>query len=310
MNFILGRFTFCSLRRWPVFFNPNLKIMTSLKSTGPSLNRFIRCMLFVFAFFFGLVGSALAKPWSRLYVFGDSYSDSGAGYIDCNGPTAVVYLASELNLPFTAANDPNGNLKGLNFAVSGGTTGESKGKKIKDSLLGFGMKNQVADFVSRCKSGAIRFDPNLTLFFLAGGLNDRKIPTETTITNLTDEMRSLYDVGARHFYVALLPTKIRAFADVGTRLNPAITLIPDTFHLEGATICLSHWGEFFDQVMMDPSRYGITNTKDACAGRALFNQDPTPKGNPDTYYFYHDGHPSTAVHKAVGKAMAAEILAK
>ena len=30
--------------------------------------------------------------YARLYVFGDSYSDIGAGYIDGNGPTAVAYL--------------------------------------------------------------------------------------------------------------------------------------------------------------------------------------------------------------------------
>jgi hypothetical protein len=30
--------------------------------------------------------------YSRLYVFGDRYSDIGAGYIDGNGPTAVAYL--------------------------------------------------------------------------------------------------------------------------------------------------------------------------------------------------------------------------
>jgi phospholipase/lecithinase/hemolysin len=29
--------------------------------------------------------------YTRLYVFGDSYSDIGAGYIDGNGPTAVFY---------------------------------------------------------------------------------------------------------------------------------------------------------------------------------------------------------------------------
>ena len=31
--------------------------------------------------------------YSRLYMFGDSYSDIGAGYIDGNGPTAVAYPA-------------------------------------------------------------------------------------------------------------------------------------------------------------------------------------------------------------------------
>jgi hypothetical protein len=37
------------------------------------------------------------------------------------------------------------------------------------------------------------------------------------------------------------------------------------------------------------------------AGRAIFDQDPTPVGDPATYFFYHEGHPSTAVHRIVGK---------
>jgi len=114
-------------------------------------------------------------------------------------------------------------------------------------------------------------------------------------------------VGARHFFVALLPTKIPAFAEIGTRLNPAIAAMSHSFHLENATIDLSHWGEFYDQIIMEPTRYGITNTTDACAGRALFGQDAKPKGNPEAYYYYHDGHPSTAVHALVGHAMVVEI---
>lgn len=50
---------------------------------------------------------AFAATWDALYVFGDSYSDSGAGYADINGPTAVVYLARRLEIPFTHANDPD-----------------------------------------------------------------------------------------------------------------------------------------------------------------------------------------------------------
>lgn len=255
----------------------------------------------------GLSGELRADTWQRLYVFGDSYSDSGAGYVDGNGPTAVVYLARELKLPFTQANDPAGKDQGLNFAVSGAKTGEGEGQRVKDALLGRGMKNQVADFVARVGRGEIRFDGGRTLFFLAGGLNDRRIPTDETVANLKDHIRRLYAVGARHFRVALLPTKIPSFAEVGIRLNPALATIPATLPLEGATIQLSHWGEYFDEVMLNPGRYGITNTKDACAGRALFDEDSTPKGDPETHYFYHAGHPSTAVHRAVGRALAAEI---
>ena len=252
---------------------------------------------------------ATAESWTRLYVFGDSYSDSGAGYVDGNGPTAVVYLARELGLPFTQANDPDRAGKGLNFAVSGAQTGEGEGQKNKEALLGRGMKNQVRDFVERVRRGEITFEPGHALFFLAGGLNDRRLPTETTVANLKAEMRDLHAVGARHFRVALLPTKIPQFAAVGIRLNPALARIPAEFQLDGAVVQISHWGEFFDDVMEEPARHGIVNTKDACAGRALFGQDTTPKGDPETFYFYHEGHPSTAVHRAVGKQLAAEVRA-
>jgi hypothetical protein len=48
----------------------------------------------------------------------------------------------------------------------------------------------------------------------------------------------------------------------------------------------------------------------ARAGRAIFDQDPTPVGDPATYFFYHDGHPSTAVHRIVGKKLFEEIAAR
>lgn len=45
-----------------------------------------------------LLCSTKAPNREVLYVFGDSYSDSGAGYLDGNGPTAVVYLATSLGV--------------------------------------------------------------------------------------------------------------------------------------------------------------------------------------------------------------------
>src|SRR3984885_13353094 len=70
-----------------------------------------------------------ARPYMMLYVFGDSYSDSGAGYVDGNGPTAVVYLAQRLGIPFTYDGDPNSTGKGLNFSVSAARTGEDPGHR-------------------------------------------------------------------------------------------------------------------------------------------------------------------------------------
>jgi acetyl esterase/lipase/phospholipase/lecithinase/hemolysin len=252
-----------------------------------------------------------AQPIARLYVFGDSYSDMGAGYLDGDGPTAVGYLAARLGLKLMLPNDPDANAQSLNFAVSGAQTGHGAGRKVKDALLGRGMVDQVDDFAARVQSKAIAFDPDHTLFFLAGGLNDRRLPSAETVENLKGEIRKLYGLGARRFRIALLPTAIPSFSEVGRRLNPALERIPGEIapELPGARVSLSHWGPFFDEVLRNPSAYGIENTRDACAGRAIFNEDATPCARPSAHYYYHEGHPSTAVHKIVGDKLYAEITA-
>jgi cholinesterase len=247
----------------------------------------------------------------RLYVFGDSFSDIGAGYIDGNGPTAVAYLGWQMGLQVASSKAANAAGKSLVFAVSGAGTGEGAGRPVKEALLGYGMMNQVRDFAARVKSGEIAFDPQTTLFFLAGGLNDGRRETETTLASLRQELQILRELGGRHFTIALLPTKIPQFAAVGLRLNPAYEqFVRDEAGAAGLDLWLNHWGAAFDEVMEHPAVHGIVNTTSACAGRALFNQDPTPVADPATYYFYHDGHPSTAVHRIVGKKLFEEIAAR
>jgi len=254
---------------------------------------------------------AAAAPYHRLYVFGDSYSDIGAGYMDGNGPTAVAYLAWQLGLEFTCPQAAKSGEKSIDFAVSGARTGEGAGRHVKDALLGYGMINQVRDFAARVHSGDIHFDPETTLFFIAGGLNDRPVPTETTIANLRQEIETLKGLGGRHFTVSLLPTRIPSFAAVGQRLNPALAqLVRDGSSQLGIDLWLNHWGANFDEVMDHPGAYGIVNTKAACAGREIFDQDPTPRGDPSTYFFYHEGHPSTAVHRIVGRKLFDEVSAQ
>lgn len=246
----------------------------------------------------------------RMYVFGDSYSDTGAGYLDGNGPTAVAYLARRLGLKLALPNEPDANLHSLNFAVSGAQTGSGSGRRVKNALLGRGMADQVEDFTARVASKALTFDPRRTLFYLAGGLNDRKLPSEETIANLKQEIRKLYAAGARRFRLALLPTAIPSFSEVGLRLNPALERIPVELAgtLPGAEIRLSQWGAYFDDVMRNPSAYRISNPRDACAGRALFDQDATPCATPAAYFYYHAGHPSTAVHEFVGAKLYEELV--
>jgi phospholipase/lecithinase/hemolysin len=174
------------------------------------------------------------------------------------------------------------------------------------------MMDQVDDFVARVQSRQIVFHPETTLFFVAGGLNDRRLPGTETVANLETEIRKLYEAGARRFRLALLPTAIPAFSEVGVRLNPELRHIPDDLRsqLPDAQIAVSNWGVFFDEVMRNPSRYGIENTTDKCAGRSIIDEDSTPCTKPSTFYYYHAGHPSTAVHKVVGDKLYEELVTK
>jgi cholinesterase len=254
--------------------------------------------------------SGPTTPYTRLYVFGDSYSDIGAGYIDGNGPTAVAYLGWLMGLEVASSKAANAAGKSLVFAVSGAGTGEGGGRRVKEALLGYGMMNQLRDFTARVKSGEIKFDPQTTLFFLAGGLNDGKREDAFSIANLRQQLQILRELGGRHVTVARLPTKIPQFAAVGRRLNPAYEqFVREEAAAAGLDLWLNRWGPAFDEVMEYPAAYGIANTTSACAGRAIFDQDPTPVGDPATYFFYHEGHPSTAVHRIVGKQLFEEVAA-
>ena len=248
----------------------------------------------------------------RMYVFGDSYSDIGEGYLDGNGPTAVAYLADWLGFKLWPSNTADVKGKSLDYAVSGAQSGSGAGHRLQTALLGYGMQNQVADFSAKVHAKEIGFDPATTLFVLAGGLNDGGLPTGSTAANEKDEIRKLYALGARRFIVTLLTTEIPGFGVTGRKINPSLETIPAELmpELKGAAIGLSHWGMFYDEVLRHPEQYGITNVKDACSGREIFSQMVMPCAAPQTYYYYHAAHPSTVTHKAVGEMMYREIMGK
>jgi cholinesterase len=64
-------------------------------------------------------GPASAVTINDLFVFGDSYSDTGAFVPLTNGSTAVGYLANNFNITLTTSKNPNPGTEGVNFAESG-----------------------------------------------------------------------------------------------------------------------------------------------------------------------------------------------
>jgi len=258
--------------------------------------------------FVACAADAQAASYNRLYVFGDSYSDNGAGYLDGNGPTAVAYLAKKMNTPFTHSHDPEANEQSISFAVTAASSGAGAGQPVGELLLAVGMLNQVEDFAARVREKKISFNPETTLFFIQGGLNDSETPAKFTTDNLKREIEILKSVGARHITVALLPTKVPDFRDTALKLNPAFRkMVPELRKTLKIDLRLNRFGEYIDDIIEHPARYGITETTKPCAGRALFNEDTTPCATPDTYFYYHGGHPSTAVGKILGDKLFIEI---
>ena len=248
---------------------------------------------------------ASATAYTALYVFGDSFSDIDFGYLDGNGPTAVAYLAQGMGLTLTHTKAENWQGKSLDFAFSGGTTGAGGARTDR---LGFGMIGQAQEFAALVASGQIAFDPERTLFFVAGGLNDRRLTTEQTQANLFQVVSILKAAGGRHFRLADLPETIPTFAEVGARLNPMLEALPAQLSKRlDIDVRPSRWGRYFDETRRDAAMLGFTDTTNACAGRALLNQDPTPCATPEAHFYYHSDHPSTAVHRRVGARLLQEL---
>ena len=172
------------------------------------------------------------------------------------------------------------------------------------------MKDQVEEFAALLNSGRLKFDPAQTMFFLAGGLNDRGTPPGYTRTNEEEEIDTLYALGARRFIVALLPTQIPAFASAGTQFNPEMARIPAEERAKhpDIRIATSNWGLFFDQVITHPAQYGLTDTTTPCAHLPSLAMDASHCPSPETHFYFYTAHPSTAAHRAVGNLLYKEAL--
>ena len=144
---------------------------------------------------------ASAVVINDLFVFGDSYSDTGSFLPLSNVPTAVGYLAQDFGITLATINTPNpAPTDGINFAESGARVfvGPTAPATQARSLT-----QQVAEFQSDVKSDDVTFNPDTTLFFLSGGLNDHDLVTSAQVNAATAaQVATLYGLGARILEIA------------------------------------------------------------------------------------------------------------
>lgn len=269
------------------------------------------------------------RPFSQLFVFGDSLSDTcntfkrtkevlGQGLPPAlpyfsrrfsDGPVWVEYLAHFLKLSRHCH---------TNFAVSGATTGDANTFPL-DTVRLPGLKQQLEAFIQSLNNAGADRDALYVLWagandYLAGGVTD---PTEP-IANLTNAVKELLDIGARQIMVANLPDlgrlpgtrKLRLSRGLhalstahNTELAASLKTLQQKFHSDAVDIMLFDVDALTQQMWAEPGEFGFTNITDsALASVAKF------EGYGDNFFFWDNIHPTTTVHLALAKTAVSQLI--
>jgi phospholipase/lecithinase/hemolysin len=280
---------------------------------------------------------AHAGPYSSLFVFGDSLSDSGNLYIASNftqppagqpyfngrfsnGPLWIETLAAHLGLS-TASNSYL--LGGNNYAFAGARTGTSNNPP--------GILAQEFGIWGPTHAG----DPN-ALYVVVGGGNDmrdarslfptnsfadnagRESAAEAAIANLVTSIGYLAAQGAKHVLVSNLPDLGNtpeaallglqfASSDVSQRfsaLMPGLLAAGAGYGLDMSFLDMAGIAQMVvaDATTNGGALYGITDVTHPCAGFTY------SAGNACSSSLFSDVlHPSAAAHRLIGAAAFAAV---
>jgi phospholipase/lecithinase/hemolysin len=276
---------------------------------------------------------------SRIYAFGDSYSDKGAArqittaavkagvpgafifprldaydsdgrWTNNPGLTSVEVLAKEENLQLT------------DYAVGGGKSGNGNLSPWLDQYQDTGLFGQIEQY----KTEVNRVADSNGLYFIFISTNDlleRFFYNQTgsvdalasaAVNNIASGVSQLASVGAKQFFVvnstdlAALPLfeqyskEAAKFRDV---INESLPSQLDTLNKQlGVEVALYDHVVISTRIRSNPVAYGFTNINDAC--RLLYTTAGLEPGcsTPDNYYYYDEIHPSRRVYQIIGEDMA------
>jgi len=295
-----------------------------------------------------LAAATAAAPFSSLYFFGDSLTDTGnvlkatsilnnytfglvpkhptapyeAGRFT-NGPVWAEHVAARLGHSSDAA--PGGMSMGAfgqiggagnNFAIGGARTDESGALGLLNVLMPTGMSRQVDFYLDR--SGGVA-DPDGLYFFLGGGndLRDaarisdptqRMLAAQSAGANIAYSVRDLYLAGARQFVLINSPDIGLIPETMGDALTEAGTDAAVQFNTWFAL-----YGDYLRYVVPEFSLeyfdlFGLHH--DLIAEYGLDAVRPC-KSTPDTCdsaLFFDSVHPTARVHEIFGNQLADQIL--
>ncbi|WP_165228924.1 SGNH/GDSL hydrolase family protein [Aquisphaera insulae] len=259
-----------------------------------------------------------AGQFTGIVSFGDSLSDVGNTFLAAglppdppyyqgrysNGLNWLDYLAKDLGIAGPVASLAGGS----DYAWGGAQTG--------DGLSFMGTPNigmQVDGFLMA--GGTLTGSQLVTIWggandFLNAGLTDPAV----AVANLSAAITKLAAAGASQFIVPnlpllgelpvtnTLPDAVRQALDgltmaFNAMLAQELTKLDATL---GITIHQLDIATVFQEMLADPSKYGLTNVTDS----ALDSGNFTGAG----YLFWDNVHPTTSVQERIGHAAAATVI--
>jgi phospholipase/lecithinase/hemolysin len=288
-----------------------------------------------------------AKPFSDIFVFGDSLSDignvtvvtggavPGVPYFNgraSNGPLYVDVLAAGLGLslsPSRLDTTGDGVGDGNNFAYGGARTRTYPFPFDGRSLLGqldefearglsgdpsalyvvFGGANNIQDALFAAASGA---PPAVVAALITQGIND--------IAFILNELAGM---GAHNFLVPNLPNvalvpRIREFGSpalsaLGSMLAANFNAGIDAF-LAGFSLSENVYrldvASLLDERVANPAAFGLVDVTHRCytGDDITFTGGPPPCPNPDEFLFWDGIHPTAVVHADLGRTALALVV--
>lgn len=260
-------------------------------------------------------------PYSEIYVFGDSLSDTGrlfqvigippdpyfAGH-SSNGPMWIEQLAAYLDLNYNPQ---------TNFAWVGATTGTVNvwSEIFPDAEL-FGLQQQVDTYIEQTTAA----DAAALYVVWAGandflnGMTDPQLTITNAVSNIVTTVTELRQHGAQHILVANLPDLGQTPRGLTGGMSETLSTLTHLFNqalasslqsldvmqvdMPAALTMLSD-----SKTIMDPAELNLHNFTEAC-----FNSESRSVcDTPNNHFYWDDIHPTTQGHLAIALVFYAAI---
>ncbi|MBD2249021.1 SGNH/GDSL hydrolase family protein [Nostoc sp. FACHB-888] len=276
---------------------------------------------------------------SRIYAFGDSYSDNGAALrittaaVNSGVPGAFIFPRLDVyDSDGRWTNNPGltsvevlakqENLQLTDYAIGGAKSGNGNLSTWLDQYQNTGLFGQIEQYKTEVNrvadSKALHFifissnDLLERFFYNQAGSVD--VLADVAVDNIASGISQLAALGAKQFFVvnstdlAALPLfeqysqEAAKFRDV---INKSLPGQLDTLNKQlGVEVALYDHVAISNKIRSTPATFGFTNINDAC--KLLYTTEGLEPGcsTPDNYYYFDEIHPTRRVHQIIGEDMS------